>query len=152
MKFIKLTIIALVGLLVTTTSCEKEEPKPVPPTHLGLWELQSIRTIEYFDSKIVDEKTEYLNSSEDEIERLEFIDGSNGFYYYIYPNNAFPQEIDTFTYRIEGANLIMTDWSEDAHILYNFNVQAQKLTFSVYHNDEPTDPDRTETYLEFKKM
>jgi hypothetical protein len=152
MKFIKLTIIALVGLLVTTTSCEKEEPTPTPPTHLGLWELQSIRTIEYYDSKIVSEKTDYIDITTDFIERLEFKDATNGVWTFIYPNNEFPQENDSFTYKIEGANLIMTYSDGDENTQYELNIQAQNLTFFEYEVGSATDPNREVRYLTYKRL
>lgn len=152
MKFIKLTIIALIGLLVTTTSCQKEEPKPVPPTHLGLWELQSIRTIEYFDSKIVSEKTEYIDINSDFIERLEFKDARNGIWTFMHPKNEFPPESDMFTYKIEGANLIMTYSEGDEITTYDLNIQAQNLTFFVYEEGSATDPNREVRYLIYKRI
>lgn len=151
MKFIKLTIIALVGLLVTTTSCEKEEPKPVPPTHLGLWELTAIRSASYENSKIKYEETEYVDSAEDGIERLQFKDATNGSWTFIYPNNEEPQEIYPFTYKIEGTKLFMTD--SDGETIYDeLSIQAQTLTFAEYEKGSATDPNREVEYWIYKRM
>lgn len=151
MKFIKLTIIALVGLLITTTSCEKEEPKPVLPTHLGVWELTSVRESYYENFKIVSEETEYMDSTVDGIERIHFKDASNGIWTFIYPNNEEPQDTYPFTYKMEGTKLSITD-SDGDYVFEEVNIQAKTLTMAVYEEGSATDPDRLVIYLTFKRM
>ena len=151
MKFIKLTIIALVGLLVTTTSCEKEEPKPVQPTLLGVWDLTSVREVEFKDYKIAFEEITYMDPSVDGIERMHFKDASNGDWIIGYPNNEEPQETYPFTYKMEGTKLSVTD-SDGEYVFEEVNIQAQTLTMGVYDEGSATDPDRLVIYLTYKRM
>jgi hypothetical protein len=152
MKFIKLTIIALVCLLVTTTSCEKEEPTPAPPTHLGLWELTAIRTVLYENSKKKYEKTETFDSNKDAISRLYFKDSMNGEWISKYPNDEEPQEKTPFTYAIQGSKLIITD-SADSYTYEELNIQAQTLTLGQYPSGITiNDPVWYVEYLIYKRL
>ncbi len=151
MKFIKLTIIALVGLLVTTTSCEKEEPTPAPPTHLGLWELTSVREVNYRNSKIQSEEITYMDPDEDGMERVHFKDASNGDLILKYPNDNEPQETSPFTYKFEGSKLTITD-SDGDYIFNELNIQSQTLTMGIYEEDTESDPDRTKIYVTYKRL
>jgi hypothetical protein len=151
MKFIKLTIIALVGLLATTTSCKKEEPTPAPPTHLGLWELTSIREVYYKNSKILAEEIKYTDPTEDGMERLHFKDASNGDWILKYPNDEEPQETFPFTYKFEGSKLTITD-SDGEYFFDELNIQAQALTMGVYEEGSASDPNRTKIFLTYKRL
>ncbi len=151
MKFIKLTIIALVGLFMTTTSCKKEEPKPETPTHLGVWELIAIRSVYYENSKIKYEETDSININSNFIERLEFKDASNGSWTWIYPNTGEPEEIQPFTYKIEGDKLSVTD-SEGEFVFDELNIQTQTLTFADYEIGSATDPNRQIDYWIYKRI
>ena len=151
MKFIKLTIIALVGLFMTTTSCEKEEPKPETPTHLGVWELTSVREVYFTNNKISSEAISYLDPAEDAMERLHFKDASNGDIIIVYPNNEEPQETYPFTYKIEGSKLTISD-SDGDYIFEELNIQSQTLTLGIYEEGSATNPDRLLIYLNYKRI
>jgi hypothetical protein len=151
MKFIKLTIIALVGLFVTTTSCKKEEPTPTPPTLLGLWELTSIREVYYKNSKILAEEITNMDPTEDGMERVHFKDASNGDLILKYPDDEEPQETSPFTYKFEGSKLTITD-SDGDYIFNELNIQSQTLTMGIYEEDTESDPDRTKIYLTYKRL
>lgn len=142
---------AFMALVLITTSCKKEEPKPETPTHLGVWELTSVREVYFTNNKISWEEISYFDPAEDAMERLHFKDASNGDIIVVYPNNEEPQETYPFTYKIEGSKLTISD-SDGDYVFEELNIQAQTLTLGIYEEGSATNPDRLLRYLKYKRI
>ena len=143
--------LAFMALVLITTSCQKEEPKPETPTHLGVWELTSVREVYFTNNKISSEEISYADPAEDAMERLHFKDASNGDMIIVYPNNEEPQETYPFTYKIEGSKLTISD-SDGDYVFEELNIQAQTLTLGIYEEGSATTPDRLLIYLNYKRI
>jgi len=139
------------ALVLGTTSCKKEEPQSNTPTHLGVWELTSVREVYFTNNKISSEEISYFDPTEDAMERLHFKDASNGDMIIVYPNNEEPQETYPFTYKIEGSKLTISD-SDGDYVFEELNIQAQTLTLGIYEEGSTNNPDRLLIYLNYKRI